>query len=164
LIFVKNNHDGGANFTIQLPIIKNAINSDMNNIVTEDKNKDTIVVIDDELFCLSVLEMMLTSAGYNVVTIDNSEEGLEYLKDHGQQVDLLMLDVMMPAMTGIELFEHIRKNPNLTSIPVIFQTGMASESEIKSLQHKENVQVIRKPFKSFEVLDYVSKILTNKND
>jgi two-component system, sensor histidine kinase ChiS len=164
LIFVKNNNDGGANFTIQLPIIKNAINSDMDNIVTEAKHKDTIVVIDDELFCLSVLEMMLTSAGYNVVTIDNSEEGLEYLKDHGQQVDLLMLDVMMPAMTGIELFEHIRKNPNLASIPVIFQTGMASESEIESLQYKENVQVIRKPFKSFEVLDYVSKILTNKND
>ncbi|MFN8455003.1 MAG: response regulator transcription factor [Anaerolineae bacterium] len=87
--------------------------------------KHRVLVIDDEPVLCKVLQDAFTYAGYDIVTAANGPEGLRQLYHY--QPDLVILDVMMPEMSGWEVCQQIRQ---LSDVPVIMLTALASEHEI----------------------------------
>ncbi len=81
----------------------------------------TVLVVDDDLGNLKLLKTMLAVDGYEIILCDNGEAGLEALRT--REVDLVILDVRMPVMDGIEVCRRIRADPAYARVPVIFLTA-----------------------------------------
>jgi CheY-like chemotaxis protein len=89
----------------------------------------TILAVDDERFNLDILTEYLTDDGYRVIAASDGIEALEQLALH-PEIDLIVLDRMMPRMDGMQLMEHLKRDRNLRDIPVIMQTAAASNTQL----------------------------------
>lgn len=81
----------------------------------------TILIVDDEQSFLLALELFLKASGYNVLTASNGEEGLIKVKDN--RPDLVLLDIMLPGIGGLETLRIINSHPDFKKIPVILMSG-----------------------------------------
>jgi DNA-binding response OmpR family regulator len=89
--------------------------------VTSAPNKGRILVVDDDPNAVEILTRMLGREGYACVAAVSGADGLETLKT--QPVDVILLDVMMPGMDGLEVCEQLRQDDRLRRIPVILLTA-----------------------------------------
>lgn len=87
--------------------------------------KETILIVDDEVDLLELIEYNLKKAGYNVLKAENGQEGLRLARKH--HPDLILLDIMMPRMTGFEVVAHLREDAELKHVPVLFLTARSDE-------------------------------------
>tara|TARA_Y100001970_G_scaffold222598_1_gene273822 strand:- start:1291 stop:1989 length:699 start_codon:yes stop_codon:yes gene_type:complete len=87
-------------------------------------NTKTILVVDDEKDIRELLKYNLSTEGYNVIT---ANDGLDAKNKLNQDIDLFILDVMMPNIDGLELCKIIRSNQNYNHIPIIFLTAKDNE-------------------------------------
>ena len=93
--------------------------------------KKTILIVDDEQDIIDLLSYNLSKNNYNVLT---ASDGSEALLKINSNIDLIILDVMMPKLDGFEICQSIKKNPTTSSIPIIFLTAKNStEDEYKGL-------------------------------
>jgi len=114
-----------------------------------------ILVVDDESAVLNLLTALLKTRGYKTLAATNGREALALFKEHEDDVNLLITDVVMPEMDGIELAVQIRSlRPK---VPVLFVSGFC-ENIPGSLQEWEAVD---KPFKPQELLKKIVDILTS---
>lgn len=84
-----------------------------------------VLIVDDERDILDLLEYNLANSGFTVFQGKNGKEAIQLAEAH--HPDLIILDLMMPVMDGIEACEHIRKIPALAHIPIVFLTARAEE-------------------------------------
>lgn len=87
--------------------------------------KETILIVDDEADLLELIEYNLKKEGYNVLKAENGMEGIRLARKH--HPDLILLDIMMPRMTGFEVCKIIREDNDLKQVPVIFLTARSDE-------------------------------------
>ncbi|WP_022834560.1 response regulator transcription factor [Salisaeta longa] len=87
----------------------------------------TVLVVDDEEDLLSLLEYNLTQEGFTTLTAENGVEGLE--KARNAVPDLIVLDIMMPKMDGIEVCRRLRQDAHLRTIPVMMLTARTEEED-----------------------------------
>ena len=116
-----------------------------------------VLVADDEVHIVNVVAMKLRNNGFDVVTADNGADAYKLCCE--EKPDIIITDYQMPQMTGIELIEKVRSNPDLQHIPIIMLTarGFAIEDEQKE---KLNVaECLSKPFSPKELLGYVESVL-----
>ncbi len=119
-----------------------------------------ILAIDDESSCLEIIEFSLSSRGYKVFTVDNGTKAIEFLSLNEHKIDLILLDMMMPEMNGVETLKKIRDIESALHIPVIFQTGTSNCGTMNNTQEKSNLEyIIRKPYKRDELLEIVKTAL-----
>lgn len=98
-------------------------------------NAMQVLAADDEELNLEVLCHVLNREGYHVVPTKDGEEAWNYLQAHPTEVDIILLDKMMPKMNGIELLGNIKKHPQLKHIPVIMQTAsVAPKAVVEGIQ------------------------------
>jgi two-component system, OmpR family, alkaline phosphatase synthesis response regulator PhoP len=98
----------------------------------EPKNKK-ILIADDEPDILEIIQFNLEAEGYTVFTAKNGVDAVEQAKKH--QPDLIILDIMMPGKTGIEVCNLLRLNPAFADTLIIFLTALGDETtEIKGLE------------------------------
>ena len=125
-------------------------------------DRRTILVVDDEPHIVQFTAMNLEVEGFNVATASNGEEALETLEDHSD-IDLVVLDVMMPGIDGFETLSRIREQ---SSVPVIFVTVRGDETDrvagldlgaddylIKPFSPRELVSRIRALFRRIEATE-----------
>ena len=123
-------------------------------------DKPKILCVDDEPMNLELLEAILMPEGYNVITAAGGSDALVKLK-HGD-VDLVLLDVMMPDMDGYAVCRLIKASPETSRVPVIMITALSSkEDRIKSIEAGAG-DFITKPFEKTEVLTRIKKLLEIK--
>ena len=89
----------------------------------------TIVLIDDSRFLRTVNERTLAKAGYTVVTAADGEEGLRMVSQH--RPDLIILDLMLPKVSGIDLLRAVRKDPATATTPVMILSSLSQRNEEK---------------------------------
>ena len=109
------------------------------------ENKPTVLVVDDSIMNIKILKGIL-SEDYNVITACNGSEALEILGDLFPLPKIILLDFVMPVMTGSEMFELMKTNEKLKRIPVIFITAK-EDTEVELLEAGA-VDFINKPFKA----------------
>lgn len=123
------------------------------NQITENtpvSNPPLILAVDDNPRNLQLISSLLSQNGYKVVVANSGENALKYLSL--KQPDLILLDVMMPEMSGYEVCEEIKKRPELEGIHVIFLTAKSELSDIVTGFRLGAVDYITKPFRGEEVL------------
>jgi CheY-like chemotaxis protein len=84
-----------------------------------------ILIVDDEPDAISYIGSVLEDNGYDYLSAENGEEGLEMAKK--EKPDMILLDLIMPGKSGILMFQELKKDPELGKIPVIVVSG-ASEA------------------------------------
>ena len=93
----------------------------------------TILVVDDEKNIRRTLQMVLEGAGFNTLEAGSAEDGLDMLKN--EEVDLVILDVRLPKMSGIEALSQLRNQPETRRLPVLMVSGHASlEEAVQAVQ------------------------------
>src|SRR4030043_1116137 len=121
------------------------------------KAKPVILVVDDQLQNIELLEAHLVPQGYEIVKATNGEEALGKLS--GNQIDLILLDRMMPQMSGFEVLEKLRADEKTRLIPVVMITALReTEDRVKALEAGCD-DFISKPFDKIELLARVKSIL-----
>ncbi|MCL2719931.1 MAG: response regulator [Treponema sp.] len=124
------------------------------------ENKQTILAVDDSFVNINILNEILKDE-YNVVTAGNGKEALEILGDIYPLPKLILLDFIMPVMTGREMYNLMKTNDKLKRIPVIFITAK-NDSECELLEAGA-VDFINKPFKPEIVKLRVKNQISLKN-
>ena len=125
------------------------------------KDKPVILVVDDQAPNIELLEAHLLPQGYEVVKATNGEEALVKLASH--QVDLILLDVMMPGMDGFELARRIRKDDTRRQLPIILVTALhETEDRVKGIEAGCD-DFLSKPIDKMELLARVRSLLKVKD-
>lgn len=109
-------------------------------------NLGTVLVVDDDAVVRETLSRFLTAAGYTVRVVANGREALDLLGASALP-DLLVLDLMMPEMTGLELIPTLHSNPEWASLPIIVLTGTKGYTAAR-LQVDA---ILMKPFSAIDV-------------
>ncbi len=117
------------------------------------QSRGTILIIDDDLALQTVLEYALRSEGYDVVLASDGQEGLHRIK---QLVPSLVIsDIMMPNMDGVEVFHHLKDRLQNDGIPIIFMTALSRKPWFADLE-AEGAVIIQKPFEVDRLVDIIN--------
>src|SRR5437762_13109176 len=118
---------------------------------------ETVLIVDDETFMLSLAELMLTRLGYTVLTATRGEEVLHMLEVWPDlKVDVAVIDVVMPLMDGFELAERMRKiRPRLQ---ILYMPAYPEKAELRPEQTR-NIPFVPKPFTSLALLGKIREAL-----
>ena len=109
-----------------------------------------ILIVDDVMSNVLLLKVLLTNEKFAIATASNGRQALEQVEK--ENPDLVLLDVMMPDMSGFEVAQHLKSNPNTADIPIIFLTALNSTADIvKGFQGGAN-DFISKPFNKEELI------------
>ena len=123
--------------------------------------KKNILIVEDEPDAVELLELHLKNAGYDVTLAEDGEEALR--KIHKSIPDLVILDLMIPEINGLEVCKVIRKDPATESIPVVMCTAKASEiDKVLGLELGAD-DYITKPFSPRELVLRVKNLLKRNN-
>jgi len=126
--------------------------------MVEPGSHGTVLVADDEPFVLDSVSQTLTQYGYRVIACENAADALE--KFNGSDVDVVLSDIRMPAMSGIELFENIIAFSPDT--PVILMTAFADMSTVIEAIKKRAFDFIVKPFHADQLIQSIDKAMKYK--
>lgn len=88
-----------------------------------------ILLVEDEFYISDLYKMILESAGFEVILAVNGEEGLKYVEE--EQPNLILLDIMLPKINGIEVLKKLKKTKIIRDIPVLLLTNLGRETIIK---------------------------------
>jgi two-component system chemotaxis response regulator CheY len=117
----------------------------------------TILAVDDSISIRQMVKLALNSGGYEVISAEDGKDGLANAR--GCRADMVITDLNMPGMNGIELIREIRKLPSYVGVPIIFLT---TESDA-ALKHQAKAAGatawIVKPFQGEQLLNSVRKVL-----
>lgn len=117
-----------------------------------------ILIVEDEQILVDVLESRLTKEDYQVEITKNGEQGLEVMKNN--EPDLILLDIVMPKMDGLEVLEEMNKTPDLREIPVIVISNSSQEAELeKAKQLGAEDCIIKTEFDPQQVVNKVEQQL-----
>jgi CheY-like chemotaxis protein len=118
------------------------------------KLQRSILVVDDEPPILALLQEVLEEAGYHVLTAIDGRAALFVLQQ--QRADLVLTDIMMPRLDGLQLTAELRADPRTTHLPVV---GM---SAARAPRDGIFTAFLRKPFNVEEVLDVIARLLDGR--
>lgn len=125
-------------------------------------SNQTILVVDDEQDLLDLIEYNLKKENYNVLKAENGKDGIKMASEH--KPDLVLLDIMMPKMDGIEVCDTMRADENLKHIPIIFLTARSDEkTEIEGL-NKGADDFITKPISTTKLVSRIKAVLRRFNE
>lgn len=120
-------------------------------------SKGTIFIMDDDLALQTVLEFALRDAGYEVILANDGQDGLEQLET--LKPNLVISDVMMPNMDGVETFQRLKERLQDDGIPVIIMTALNRKPWFADLE-AEGAVIIHKPFEIDYLLGLVESALS----
>ncbi len=117
-----------------------------------------ILIIDDDERICKTIEKYLTMNSYKVRSAFDGREGLKQVKRF--KPDLILLDVVMPEMNGLEVLRHIKESPSTSEIPVVMLTGRADDECMSEALYGYAVEYIVKPVSMETLESKISRILS----
>jgi two-component system chemotaxis response regulator CheY len=117
----------------------------------------TILFVDDSESIREIVNFSLENEGYKVLLGENGKDGLKYL--NGTDINLIITDLHMPEMDGIEFIKEIRKRPNYQRTPILFLT--TESQSVKKMEAKEAGATgwIIKPFVPAKLIAAIKKVI-----
>lgn len=120
-------------------------------------SKQTILVVDDEQDLLDLIEYNLKKEGFDVIKAENGQDGIKKAREHNP--NLVLLDIMMPKMDGMEVCDQMRVDADLKHIPIIFLTARGDEkTEVEGLD-KGADDYITKPISTTKLISRIKAVL-----
>jgi two-component system chemotaxis response regulator CheY len=117
----------------------------------------TILTVDDSPSIRQMIKVVLAPAGHTVIEAGDGAQGLEKAK--ASRPDLIITDLNMPVMNGIELIKALRALPAMTGLPIVFLTTESNDAIKQQAKAAGATGWITKPFKPEQLLSVVSKLV-----
>ena len=117
----------------------------------------TVLVVDDDPVIVRLLEVNFEMEGFTVRMAGDGQEGLDVAR--AEHPDVVVSDVMMPKLSGIELVSGLKADASTASIPVILLSAKAQASDIRAGLAAGADDYVTKPFEPLELVDKVLKLL-----
>ncbi len=122
-----------------------------------ERGSGTLLVIDDEELIRVTAKALLEGLGYTVLTAENGRTGTDLLASRRQDIDLVVLDMIMPVMGGRDAFKRIREID--AGVPVIICSGFSKEDDLVALRELSPAAFVNKPFRRVELAKAVADAL-----
>jgi len=120
-------------------------------------NSRTVLLVEDDVAVRDMYSVGLRQEGYEVKTMENGVQALEWLDKNTP--DIVLLDIMMPFMDGIETLTEIRKNPSLKDVPVVMLTNLSESQDVtRALASGANDYLIKTKFTPSELAAKVNDL------
>ena len=120
------------------------------------EQKRTILIMDDDLAMQTVLEIALREAGYHVILASDGQEGIEKIRR--LKPDLVVSDIMMPQMDGVEAFHLIKEQLQDDGIPIFIMTALNRKPWFADME-ADGAVIIQKPFEVDQFVQLVNDML-----
>ena len=121
--------------------------------MTDERQRRTILVVDDNLYIRAFAKKFLEIAGYAVITAADGEEGIRFYQQHQSSIVLLLTDVRMPNINGLELAHRVLGIDS--KLPVLLMSGDTG-------CHWPGLECVPKPFRPADLIETVSRVLHAK--
>ena len=118
-----------------------------------------IMIVEDDITTVKLLTILLEKRDYTVVSKLNGLAAVESVEE--EMPDLIIMDVMMPEMDGIEATQRIKSNPKTSGIPVIFLSALGQEMEVMKGLHSGADGYVVKPFDARSLLRQIEEKLSS---
>ncbi|MDR2706934.1 MAG: response regulator transcription factor [Planctomycetaceae bacterium] len=119
--------------------------------------KEQILVIEDEKDILSMVRLRLESRGFNVFTAESGELALQWMAEH--KPDLILLDLMLPGISGLDVLKQIRTDRNLAQIPILIVSALGEENDVVVGLERGADDYLSKPFNMSVLMARVNALL-----
>ena len=116
-----------------------------------------VLLVEDDPVILRLLEVNFELEGYEVLLAHDGAEGIEMARD--QRPDLVISDIMMPNVSGIELVESLKGDESTAAIPIILLSAKAQSADVRAGMEAGADDYITKPFEPLELVDRVQALL-----
>ena len=124
------------------------------------KGSETILLVDDEKSVLDVCEEILAAIGYNVFAASNGEEALSIYKANKNSINLVILDMIMPGLSGGETYDALKLiKPD---VKVMLSTGYSISDQAKKIMERGCQSLIQKPFRMDDLSQKIREVLDKK--
>jgi CheY-like chemotaxis protein len=114
----------------------------------------TVLVVEDDFLVRESISMLLEMEGFRIESAENGRHALDLLYAQQELPCLILLDLMMPVMDGVEFRSRQLGDPKIASVPVVVVSGKARLDELASLQA---LAILQKPFQLETVLDIIDR-------
>lgn len=149
----------GTTFTIYLPASQKEMIEEGISDEALLKGTETVLLIDDEKMIVDVGRQMLEGMGYRVLIATNGKEALSIYQENRDQVDIIILDIIMPDMGGAETYDRLKKiKPH---IKVLLSSGYSIDGEATEILNRGCNGFIQKPFSMKELSQQIRQVLDN---
>lgn len=115
-------------------------------------NTPMLLMVDDEEFVHTSLELMLCDINVTIVHCYNGEACLTYLRQHADSIKIVFLDMMMPGIKGDEVLRRIRQELHLSDLFIVIQSGFKDDALIAEFTAQPNVMFLAKPYQRDDIL------------
>jgi len=157
-IHVESELGHGSTFTISLPASGKDIVTEKATPAEEyQPGQETLLLIDDEVVNLEVSRELLTSLGYNVYVAGSGQEGVAIFAEKGSQIDMAIIDMVMPGMSGGEVFDHLRAMK--PQVKVLLSSGYSIDGQAQHILDRGCNGFIQKPFRLTELSRKIRELL-----
>ncbi len=122
----------------------------------------TALIVDDETMVRKMACAMLKRIGFEVLSAENGEQGVQEFQAHSDTLTLVLLDMTMPTMSGLEAFKAMKKIR--TDVPIVFTSGYNEEEITEEIAAEELAGFIQKPYQARELTEVLKKIFESPED
>ncbi len=157
IIVVHSEIDQGTTFNIYLPLSDEEPYVEAHVAGRQISGSETVLLVDDEEMILEVGRAMLEKLGYRVLVANGGVQAIDLAQKKGKDIDIAILDLIMPGMDGGKVFDRIREI--LPELPVILSSGYAMSGQANKIMEKGCNGFIQKPFNLSELSQKIRKIL-----
>ena len=119
---------------------------------------DKVLIVDDSLFNGELLEEILKQR-FEVIYVDSGRKGVEYIREHINELTLLLLDIVMPDMDGFDVLSIMNYNGWINKLPVIMISSESSSSYINHAFQLGAIEYLSRPFEPDDVFRRIDKTL-----
>lgn len=120
----------------------------------------TVLIIDDEIHIRRLIAQMLELAGYRVLEAASGPEALRLIE--GTVPDVITCDIFMPGMTGFDVLEALKSQPDTAKIPVIMLTALGQEKDTNRAMELGAADYVTKPFGSTKLTETIERQLEGR--
>jgi DNA-binding response OmpR family regulator len=117
----------------------------------------TVLVVDDDPVILKLLEVNFEMEGFTVLVARDGQEGIDVAR--ADQPDLIVSDIMMPKVSGLELVTALKGDPTTSEIPIILLSAKAQNADVRSGLDAGADDYVTKPFEPLDLVDRVNRLL-----
>lgn len=116
-----------------------------------------VLVVDDDPVILKLLEVNFEMEGFGVLVAHDGEEGIAVARD--ARPDVIVSDIMMPKVSGLELVVALKSDPETSDIPIILLSAKAQNADVRSGLDAGADDYVTKPFEPLDLVDRVNRLL-----
>ncbi len=160
-VCVSSNPGQGSTFRLLIPLTDDAPRNEAPPAIPGAESEHTILIIEDDPLIRELAQELLTGIGYRVCLADDGEAGMRALQERAQEVDLIVLDLIMPKAGGEDVFPILRRIA--PQVPILIASGYGEQEAVQNLIGLGAAGFLRKPYTIAELSQAIADILRKES-